>query len=93
MIGTFSLAVLVLAGIATAGGAIVLYLLEIEWPAWTRGVFFGVALVLGVMVGTWLYPSLEVTPPGKSNLARAIRWVAATFVTLVLAGLTKYLYG
>lgn len=91
--GLFALAVIALAVVGAVGGQIVLYLLEIEWPTWTRSVFFGVALVLGAMIATWLYPSLEVTVHGKSNLARAVRWVSATFVTLVLAGLTKYLYG
>ena len=56
---------------------------------------FNISLTPGfsVTTATWLYPAVEVTPFGKSNLARTVKWVSATFVTLLLAGLTKYIYG
>ena len=90
---TFAVAAILLAIVGAAGAELVLYLFELDWGDWTRSVFFVAALVLTVTTATWLYPAVEVTPFGKSNLARTVKWVSATFVTLLLAGLTKYIYG
>lgn len=91
--GLFAVAAILLAIVGAAGAELILYLFELDWGDWTRSVFFVAALVLTVTTATWLYPAVEVTPFGKSNLARTVKWVSATFVTLLLAGLTKYIYG
>jgi hypothetical protein len=47
----------------------------------------------GVAFALWIVLPLEVFSPGKSNMARAFKWAIPVVTAILLAGLTKYLYG
>lgn len=49
--------------------------------------------ILGVYWGTWAYPSIEVAPIGQTNLRRLVRVVGPVLLTVILAGITKKLFG
>ena len=48
---------------------------------------------LGVYWGTWAYPSIEVAPIGQTNFRRIIRILGPVLLTVLLAGVTKKLFG
>ncbi|MEJ7570429.1 MAG: hypothetical protein WKF41_19470 [Gaiellaceae bacterium] len=53
----------------------------------------GIGWILGVYWGTWAYPSIEVAPIGQTNLRRLVRVVGPVLLTVILAGITKKLFG
>ena len=77
---------------ATASG---LYLLKVP----TDRIFL-VTSVLGLLgifggavLGTWVYPSLEVAPAGQTHLRRSVKFVGPIVITLIVGGVAKLLYG
>ena len=54
---------------------------------------FFVSFCVGAVLGAWIFPSIEVAPHRQSNLWRLLKSVVPVAVALILAGVTKKLYG
>ena len=50
-------------------------------------------LLLSTTFAAWLYLALEIAAPGKTNLARTLKFLFPLLIGLGVAGLTKKLYG
>ncbi|HEX4187223.1 MAG TPA: hypothetical protein VHY83_04925 [Solirubrobacteraceae bacterium] len=57
------------------------------------GAAIGLAFLLAQLSTKWIYPALEIAPPGRNNVTRLIRFVGPPVVAFVLAGLGKLAYG
>jgi len=87
--GIIAVALMIL---AVASG---LYLLKVpdQVIKIAAGPMFVAGLVAGALLGTWVYPSLEVAPAAETHLRRTIRFVVPIVLTLILGGVAKALYG
>jgi hypothetical protein len=54
--------------------------------------FFAI-FVGSLILSAWMVPSLEIVPEGGSNTWRAMKKIGPVVVTILLAGLTKQLFG
>jgi hypothetical protein len=82
-------------GVITAAVASGLYLLKvhsavIEFTAVGVGVVG--LLADAVVLGTWVFRSLEVAPAGQSHLSRAVKFLGPIVITLIVTGLGKLLF-
>lgn len=57
------------------------------------GLAFVLGSIVGAVVGTWVWPSLEVAHIGHTNAWRAARVVGPIALAIALAGLSKQLFG
>ncbi len=85
----WGLAALVVAAVVNG-----LYLLEARADviAWGGAGVSVLGCVLGLVGGSWVYPSLEVAPAGQTRLWRTIKFVVPVVVTLIVSGIAKLLY-
>ncbi len=85
---------LVTAAIVTATVVSALYLLKASIDLVLVGApLFFVSFCVGAVLGAWIFPSIEVAPHRQSNLWRLLKSVGPVAVALILAGVTKKLYG
>lgn len=52
-----------------------------------------VAFVGGLLVGTWMFPELEIAKPGRRRYSRFLRAVVPVLVALAVGGISKRLFG
>ncbi|OLE01081.1 MAG: hypothetical protein AUG91_02565 [Actinobacteria bacterium 13_1_20CM_4_69_9] len=94
--GIFVLAIMVaLTALVIVAVASSLYLLKVS-----REVIFLACVMMGALglfvsafVASWVYPSLEIAPGGRTRLRRTGLFVVPISLTLILSGVAKALYG
>ena len=64
--------------------------------AWVWALFVGspvVWLFAGLFAGTWLFPEVEIAEPGHRRYVRVLKFVVPLLAALMIAGLSKSLFG
>jgi hypothetical protein len=66
-----------------------------EWPHRLLWALFGgfVSFFPAAWAGTWVIPTLEIAPSGQSRLWRTVKVTGTVVTSLVIAGLSKKLFG
>jgi hypothetical protein len=79
----------------TAATASALYLLKLSDAS--MGAYLATTFVVGlgaaIIVGFWVFPMIEVAPPGHTRLWRLVKFLGPAVVTVIVAGIAKLLYG
>lgn len=88
-----SVGIVMSAGLIAVFSLTLLLNLDDGW-LWT---LFGFASVLGIVVGavvgTWLFPEVEIAEQGHRSYVQVLRFVVPLLAALVIAGLSKSLFG
>jgi hypothetical protein len=85
----------ILAVLCAGGVTLGVYLLGFrdQVVLWTWIISGAVLLLLSATIAAWLYLALEIAAPGKTNMARTVKFLFPLLLGLGVAGLTKRLYG
>jgi hypothetical protein len=83
---------LVLIG-ATVWSALYLLKISSEVISIVLGIVSLVGLFGGFLAAAWIYPSLEIAPPGRTNLALLVKFAGPLIAAFILTGAGKALYG
>jgi hypothetical protein len=83
-----------LACLASGAVPLAFYLLNAsDWIVIAWAISLAVAFVAWAFFATWVYLAIEIFAPGKSNLARTMKYTFGVLSSLGLAGLGKWFYG
>jgi hypothetical protein len=81
--------------VAAVGTGSALYLLDLpeDVVSWVAFAAWILGAVIGLVWGSWMYPSLEVASSGQMNLSRLVKVLGPLIATLIVGAIAKALYG